>query len=236
MADYFLAIESSSTNCSVGLFSEDDLIANKDFNEGYSHSESLATMVNDILQSNALSMHDISALAVGEGPGSYTGLRIGVAFAKGLCYQSNTHLISFNSLDSMMLQIINNNLINVMNDSILISAVDARRDEVYCRVYDVTGKPLSNTCPKVIDSQSFTEYSKYNQVIVFGSGAEKIKRLTQIGETLVCLPGVFPSVLALGKLVHSKFNLGQYEDVAYFEPFYLKEFNAGKPKKNILIP
>lgn len=235
MNHLFLAVETSSTNCSVGLIKNDELIDSIELNDGYSHGEKLAVFVESLLSKNNVNIDDLSAVAVGEGPGSYTGLRIGVSFVKGLAFLSKVKLISINSLHSMVMQVLSL-LEDVSSDALFIGAIDARRDEVYVGIYNSKGSLVKEIQPMIISEDSFSEYADNRNVFVLGSGAKKIKRIISFSHQFKFHFDVFPSAFGMQKIILDKYLVQQFEDVAYFEPFYLKDFVAGTPKKRNLLP
>jgi len=232
----YLGIETSSTNCSVGLFKNAELVDLFEVNEGYSHGEVLAIIVDDLLKKHNLSLKNIKAIGIGKGPGSYTGLRIGVAFAKGLAFSNSIKLIAIDSLRNMAMQIVQNRSLTLKLGDVLISLVDARRDEVYFQIYNTSGEAINKTEAQVINNSRFQELREYKNVYCFGSGSDKLASLNDLARSFIHITEVFPSVLGMGLLLNSNYLSGKFEDEAYFEPFYLKEFIAGKPKKNNLIP
>lgn len=235
MKNFYLCIETSTTNCSVGLFQDEVLQDLQEVNNGYSHGELLAQMVKDVLAQNKMSVIDLQAVGVGLGPGSYTGLRIGVALAKGLCFNTSTKLIAVDSLQNMAQQVIENNQL-VKDGSVLLSALDARRDEVYINTYNSDARATGDIVAMVIGEESFSDINSSSGIYAFGSGAEKLVRLSKKGKEMHFLENIFPSAKGMGKIIHTKYNNAQFEDIAYFEPLYLKEFIAGKPRKNALVP
>ena len=233
--DVFIGVETSTTNCSVCLF---DRTSNLDFieiNDGYSHSENIGRITLDLLERNNLVVSDLSAIVVDVGPGSYTGLRIGVSFAKGLAFAHNIPIISISSLELMYLNA--SKALEIYNsDTIFIPMIDARRMEVYCQVFNNKGKYLSDIEAKIIDSDSFKEFLiNQNQLLVFGNGASKfIEEVSS--DRINFIPEIVPSALFMRSAALLKFDNQDFEDTAYFEPFYLKEFIAGKPKRSLLLP
>ncbi len=222
-----LCIESSTKNCSVALVEGRTLLDSKEeFNEKYSHAEKLTVFIQDILKESNLKTSDLSGVMVGKGPGSYTGLRIGVSVAKGLCYGLNIPLMSMTSTEVLFQQVIEDH----PGFDFYIPMLDARRMEVYMSVFAPNGACLSKVESKVIDESSFSDYSN-KKVLFFGDGAEKCSSLFPQEEFTFL--NVSPSASAMKKTAEEKFSQESFEDTAYFEPFYLKDFIAGKPK-NIL--
>ena len=220
-----LNLETATTNCSVSISKDDQIIALKENNaENYSHSEQLHIFIKEALQEASLSFSDIEAVSISKGPCSYTGLRIGVSAAKGLCFSLDVPLISIPTLESMARQV------ELQAGEIVIPVLDARRMEVYSCVYDADHQEIRETRAEIIDEGSFTEYASASKVYLIGSGAEKCRGVLehpnfQFEETIV------PSAREMGPLAFKKFQAKQFEDVAYFEPYYLKDFVIQSKKK-----
>jgi len=223
----FLAIETATTNCSVALFSEDKLIAYKEQGGEYSHAENLAVFVDELLQETGSDKSNLKAIIIGKGPGSYTGLRIGVSFAKGLCYALEIPLIAIDSLFGLAVHA--ESQIKGSN-ALLCPMIDARRMEVYTCLYDNSFNMVQDISAKVIEENTFQEQLKHQKIYFFGNGSEKCKE-TIIHENAIFLAGIETSAKFLGRKGIEKFKASDFEDLAYFEPFYLKEFMANKPKK-----
>ena len=172
-------------------------------------------------------MAELDAIAVSKGPGSYTGLRIGVSTAKGLCYALDKPLIAVNTLLAMA------NEVNRQNHSqaLLCPMIDARRMEVYTALYDGELNELEKTSAKILEENSFDETLNQKQVLFFGNGADKFMALKTGVANAVFIDNITPSAWSVGLLANQAFLRGDFEDVAYFEPFYLKDFVATKPKK-----
>lgn len=168
-------------------------------------------------------LSDLDAVAVSMGPGSYTGLRIGVSSAKGICYGNNIPLISIPTLESMALN-------QKQKGDILIPMLDARRMEVYAKIFDGNLKELRKTEAEIIDENSYAEFLEKGKVLFFGDGAPKCKDVIK-NENALFIDGVFPSAREMGPLAEEKFRNSDFEDAAYFEPFYLKDFIATKSLK-----
>lgn len=221
-----LYLETSSKNCSVAISDGEKLLCVcEEVSENYKQSESLHSFVEWALEGAELSMKDIEAISLGKGPGSYTGLRIGSASAKGFCYGLKIPLIAVNSLESMIEPFLNQNY------DFVIPLVDARRMEVYTAVYDGnTGNEITPTEAKVLDETSFEEF-KDRKIIFVGDGAKKAKEILQLPNAEFN-EGVYPSAQYLVKKTLEKIGNKDFEDIAYFEPFYLKEFHGVKKKKS----
>jgi len=221
-----LYLETSSKNCSVAISDGEKLLCVcEEVSENYKQSESLHSFVEWALEGAELSMKDIEAISLGKGPGSYTGLRIGAASAKGFCYGLKTPLVAVNSLESMKEPFLGQNY------DFVIPVVDARRMEVYTAVYDGnTGNEITPTEAKVLDETSFEEF-KDKKVIFVGDGAKKAKEILQLPNADFN-DEIYPSAQYLVKKTLDKIKNKDFEDIAYFEPFYLKEFHGVKKKKS----
>ncbi|MEH6514137.1 MAG: tRNA (adenosine(37)-N6)-threonylcarbamoyltransferase complex dimerization subunit type 1 TsaB [Maribacter arcticus] len=214
-----LNLETSSTNCSVCLTKDGVILAMKELNsENYSHAEKLHVFIEEVMKEATLKTQDLEAIAVSKGPGSYTGLRIGVSAAKGLCYALGVPLVSVSTLKSMASQ-----LKSVDEDALIIPVLDARRMEVYSAVFDNYLNQVRETKAEIIDEQSFEEYIGSTSVHFLGSGAEKIKGIFN-SDNLTFHLDVVPSVKEMALISFDKFKNKDFEDVAYFEPYYLKDF------------
>ena len=226
-----LYLETSSKNCSVAVSDGEKLLCiTEEVSENYKQSESLHTFVEWALEGAEISLKDLDAVCLGKGPGSYTGLRIGAASAKGFCYGLNIPLVAVNSLESMKEPFLKQNY------DLVIPLVDARRMEVYTAVYDgVSGEELVPTEAKVLDENSFEEF-KDKKILFVGDGAKKFQDLLSIsgGGFLNAdfNESVYPSAQYLVKKTLEKIKNKDFEDIAYFEPFYLKEFHGVKKKKS----
>lgn len=221
-----LYLETSSKNCSVAISDDEKLLCVcEEVSENYKQSESLHSFVEWALEGAEISLKDLDAICLGKGPGSYTGLRIGAASAKGFCYGLNIPLMAVNSLDSMKEPFLGQNY------DLIIPLVDARRMEVYTAVYDgVSGEELSPTEAKVLDENSFQEFAD-KKVLFVGDGAAKAKEILQLPNAEFN-EDLYPSAKYFVKKSLEKIRKKDFEDIAYFEPFYLKEFHGVKKKKS----
>ena len=219
-----LHIETSSRNCSVAISDGEELLCLcEEVSENYKQSESLHTFVEWALEGAEISLKEIEAVSLGKGPGSYTGLRIGAASAKGFCYGLKVPLIAVNSLETMIEPFLGQNY------DVIIPLIDARRMEVYCAIFDGnSGEMISGTEAKILDEQSFTELEG-KKILFVGDGAKKAKEILQL-ENADFVENIYPSAKYLIKKSVEKFNRQDFEDVAYFEPFYLKDFHGVKKK------
>ena len=220
-----LNIETATKNCSVSLAEDGVELALVELNEEqFSHAEKLHSFILEVLKKSDKEMIAIDAIAISSGPGSYTGLRIGVSAAKGLCFSLDIPLISIPTLSSLA------NAIIVDKGDIIIPLLDARRMEVYSAVFNSERKQIRDTQAEIIDKNSFSEYLEIGKVYFLGDGALKSKEFIH-HRNAIFLEGYFPSAKEMVELSYKKFMNKDFEDVAYFEPYYLKDFIAIKPKK-----
>jgi tRNA threonylcarbamoyladenosine biosynthesis protein TsaB len=219
---FILNIETATTNCSVSLSKEGEtLVLKEDYNTQFSHAESLHVFIDSVIQSAKIKPNDIDAIAVSKGPGSYTGLRIGVSAAKGLCFALNKPLISVSTLETLSHQVI-------VNTGVIIPMLDARRMEVYSAVFDVNYKQIRTIQAEILNADSFLEYLKKDKVYFIGSGVKKTKALLNHPNSCF-IEEKLPSANEMSKIAFEKFVSKDFEDVAYFEPFYLKDFLTNTP-------
>ena len=219
-----LNLETASTNCSVCLAKDGKVISIKEYDSAnYSHAEQLHNFIKEVLKEASFSLQDINAVAVSKGPGSYTGLRIGVSAAKGLCFSLDVPLISIPTLESMANQLV------VPEDHIIIPVLDARRMEVYSAVYNRDWKEIRTTEAEIITEDSFKAYTNAYTVHIMGNGAEKCKGVLN-HPNIVLDATVVPSAREMAQLSQTKFEASDFENVAYFEPYYLKDFVLQKKK------
>ncbi|MEX2597168.1 MAG: tRNA (adenosine(37)-N6)-threonylcarbamoyltransferase complex dimerization subunit type 1 TsaB [Salibacteraceae bacterium] len=227
-----LSIESATTMCSVALAKDGELIDFLEVNDGYAHAEKLAPFVDQLLKQNSILPTDLDAMAVSAGPGSYTGLRIGVSLVKGLCYGANLPLIAIDTLQQMCLHPHVVKELNYLKDPVLCPMLDARRMEVYATIFDIglkVQKPLSAI---VLDDRSFEKELKQDAVLFFGSGMKKFKEVCQ-NKSAYFVPDVWPSAKQMVGLAEYSFEKGEFQDLAYFVPNYLKAFHATTPKPRL---
>jgi len=227
---YLLAVETATKVCSVGLFKDDKLLLLKEEKGAYSHAENLAVFADDILRESNLSSIDLSAIIVSKGPGSFTGLRIGVSFAKGLCYSLKIPLISVDTLHALAL-----GWIQAGNSTaeFICPMIDARRMEVYSAIYSAKLECIKPISADVIEAESYSEILQSKRTVFIGDGAKKCENLLQ-AENRIFKTDFLPSAAYLGEEGFRKFLQAENESVAYFEPYYLKEFVALKSKKGNL--
>ncbi|MHC1779237.1 MAG: tRNA (adenosine(37)-N6)-threonylcarbamoyltransferase complex dimerization subunit type 1 TsaB [Bacteroidales bacterium] len=233
-----LLIETSTEVCSVAICAGEKVIGSKVSREPKSHARVVAPMVNDLLGENSIDMNGIDAVVVSEGPGSYTGLRVGVSLAKGLCFGSSKPLISVGSVEllyNLAIEYIHKGLLPGVDENtgfFVIPMIDARRMEVYTAVYNEMGEPLEEVQAKVLDEGSFKDYIEKRVTIFCGDGSGKVKDLIKDSNALFI--DIESVAWGMIKTALNKYQNKKFEDVAYFEPFYLKDFIAGVSKKGAL--
>jgi len=219
-----LNIETATKNCSVSISKEGKTIALKELNDGnYSHAEKLHKLIEQVALEAKIDLSDLKAIAVSKGPGSYTGLRIGVSAVKGLCFALDLPMISVNTLQSLALSV-------SIDKGYKIPLLDARRMEVYSQVFNDKNEKIRDVHAEIIDSDSFSEFLNADKVYFFGDGAEKCKEIIT-HKNAVFIDNKFPSAKEMSVISYEKYRNNCFEDVAYFEPFYLKEFIGGISKK-----
>ena len=215
-----LCLETATTNCSVALAKDGKIIAlREDNSKGYSHAEKLHIFIAEALQEAGITTADLDAIAISKGPGSYTGLRIGVSAAKGLCFSLEVPLISVPTLDLLAYKLKG-------EDGRIVSMIDARRMEVYSAIYDSEINQLRETQAQVLDENSFQEYLLNSKVHFIGNGVAKFREIIT-SENAVFHEQVYPSASEMAEIAEIKYQKSDTEDVAYFEPYYLKDFIAG---------
>ncbi|PKB16165.1 tRNA (adenosine(37)-N6)-threonylcarbamoyltransferase complex dimerization subunit type 1 TsaB [Flavobacterium sp. 5] len=220
---YILNIETATKNCSVALAKDGKTILCKEIaEEGYSHAERLHVFIEEIINETGIKMNDLAAVAVSQGPGSYTGLRIGVSAAKGLCYALNLPLIAVDTLQTLASKV-------TIADGLIVPMIDARRMEVYSAVFSATLDKKREVLAEIIDENSFEVFSE--KLYFVGDCNEKCKTvLTK--ENFVFLDDIkYPSANEMSALSFCKYKTSDTVDVAYFEPYYLKDFLITTSKK-----
>lgn len=231
-----LNIETSTAICSVALGKDGKLLALKENKEGMKHASHLTVFIENILKENNLSTADLDGVAISMGPGSYTGLRIGVSTAKGICYGAGIPLIAVSTLQSMTKALQNNSdlssVIKNQEKALFCPMIDARRMEVYTAFYNAKAELVKDISADIIDENSFTNELSEQEIVFFGDGSGKCKDVIT-NENGIFLDDINATAVGMIELAEDKFNKNELEDVAYFEPFYLKDFVATTPKKNI---
>ncbi|CAL2108079.1 tRNA threonylcarbamoyladenosine biosynthesis protein TsaB [Tenacibaculum sp. 190524A02b] len=219
-----LNIETATKNCSVSIAKEGKVVAFKELNDGnYSHAEKLHPFIEDVLKEAGINRGTIDAIAVSKGPGSYTGLRIGVSAAKGLCFSLDVPLISVDTLQSLAMQV-------EIEEGIILPMLDARRMEVYSSIYNREYIQQREIKAEIIDEVSFQELLETKKVYFVGDGVDKCKEVI-LNKNAFFVEDKFPSAKEMAILSYEKYKKNDIEDVAYFEPFYLKDFVVTPQKK-----
>jgi tRNA threonylcarbamoyladenosine biosynthesis protein TsaB len=215
-----LCLETSTTNCSVAIAVDGEIIAlQEDNNNKYSHAEKLHSFIDQVLAESGTLKSSLEAIAVSKGPGSYTGLRIGVSAAKGLCFAIDVPLIAIPTLEVLAHQA-------VIENGCIIPMLDARRLEVYAAVFSSDNNQIRETKAEVLDENSYGDYLKRTKVCFIGDGVEKFKALCK-HKNAIFMNNKLPSAKQMGVLAELRYQKNNFEDVAYFEPYYLKDFIAG---------
>ena len=221
MRRLILNVETATTNCSVALGEGGNILALKEDNSAqYSHAEKLHVFIREILTENGLKPADLSAIAVSKGPGSYTGLRIGVSAVKGLCFALDIPLIAIPTLLSLAHQV------EKEQGDYIIPLLDARRMEVYTSGFTSEKESIFETRAEILESSSFSEFLDKGKVTFIGNGVAKFEKICEHPSAQM-VSGKLPSAAQMVALAEKKFLKKDFEDLAYFEPFYLKDFLAG---------
>jgi tRNA threonylcarbamoyladenosine biosynthesis protein TsaB len=221
-----LQIETATASCSVSLARNGQVLAFKEINARNVHAEVITVYIDDVIEKNGLTYADLDAVGVSCGPGSYTGLRIGISTAKGLCFALDKPLIAVQTLHAMANGVISYN--DIDDDVLLCPMIDARRMEVYTAVFDKTGAVIKPTAAEIIDESSFSDLLTTNKMLFFGDGAEKCREALSKNPNAHFLPDFINSAKYLTEIAADKFDKADFVDVAYFEPYYLKDFIASK--------
>lgn len=220
---YILNIETATKNCSVALAKDGKTIFCKEIaEEGYSHAERLHVFIEEIIKEAGIRLKNLSAIAVSQGPGSYTGLRIGVSAAKGLCYALDIPLIAVDTLQALASQV-------TVSSGLIIPMIDARRMEVYSAVFAPTLEKKREVLAEIINENSFRDFE---EILYFvGDCAEKCQSVLNKDNYVFLEDIKYPSAKEMSALSYEKFKINDTVDVAYFEPYYLKDFMITAPKK-----
>lgn len=224
---YILQIETATTVCSVTLSKDGETLAVKQINERNIHAEVITLFIDALLKGTGVSYDELAAIAVSSGPGSYTGLRIGISTAKGLCFALDKPLIAVETLEAMADGLVNDR--QLAGAAILLCPmIDARRMEVYTAIFDTHGQRVKPTTAEIIDESSFSDLLNDHTIIFFGDGAPKCEAVLGGNANAQFIADFSNSAAHLSKKAYAKLLANDLEDVAYFEPFYLKDFIAGK--------
>lgn len=222
-----LSIDTSIRGCSVAVHENSVLLASYDLHTDRSSSSMLTTLMESAVSHAGFTLNDLNAIAVAKGPGSYTGLRVGVSSAKGLCYALDKPLIAVNTLEAMALQ-----LTSFYTEYLLCPMIDARRMEVYTAVFDSTNHFVQDTQAIVMDENSFLDLLSEHKIVFFGDGAAKCeKMLGNHPNAVFPKKEIRPSAITIGELAAKAFENQHFEDVAKFEPYYLKDFMTPPSRK-----
>lgn len=233
---YILIIETATEVCSVALAKDGRVIDQKESSEGQNHSRLVSVFAEELLSRNKVKPSDLSAVGVSKGPGSYTGLRIGVSTAKGICFASNIPLIAVGTLESMAQYLAKNRVKYGIPEDLPVlycPMIDARRMEVFSMLIDPDGKILKPISAEVIDEEFLAEELSGHRIVFFGNGSAKCQKMLT-SPNAVFVDHIDASAQYMNDLVWEAYNKKHFEDVAYFEPFYLKDFIATVSKKHIL--
>jgi tRNA threonylcarbamoyladenosine biosynthesis protein TsaB len=221
-----LQIETATTSCSVALASDGKVLAFKEINARNIHAEVITVYTDELMKQTNSTYADIDAIAVSCGPGSYTGLRIGVSTAKGLCFALDKPLIAVQTLAAMAKGVLQARAID--KDTLLCPMIDARRMEVYTAIFNAAGNIIKPVAAEIIDAESFSDILAESKVLFFGDGADKCRQALGHNPNAEFLSDFENSATHLTEIAADKFKRSDFEDVAYFEPYYLKDFIAGK--------
>ena len=230
-----LCLETATPVCSVALNAACCTLALRETAGQNAHSEKITIFIREVMEEVGIDYSKLDAVAVSQGPGSYTGLRIGVSTAKGICYAADLPLMAIDTLEAMahgMKEKLGGQL--DAND-LLIPMIDARRMEVYASVFDADLNRINDTAAMVMDENSFEDLRKDHRLCLFGDGAPKLRELFESQTNINIIEGFRPSAAFMRRLAEQALQKQQFVDVAYFEPFYLKDFVAGKPHVKGLV-
>jgi len=228
-----LCIETATEVCSVALTHEGNTIVLMEEQKGRSHATGLTPLIEKLLASASIGFNDLSAIAVSKGPGSYTGLRIGVSVAKGIAFATKKPLIAVGSLDAMCSGFLQNQKEPLYGDPYFCPMIDARRMEVFNAVYDRNGHKVREVSADIIDENSFSDILSEHTITFFGDGADKCKQVIK-SRNAIFVDHFILSASFLAKPVCEAWQQKRFEDLAYFEPYYLKDFIATVAKNQVL--
>jgi len=225
-----LQIETATTSCSVALAKDGHVLGFRQIDQRNIHAEVITLFIDELITGAGIQYNNLDAIAVSSGPGSYTGLRIGVSTAKGLCFALDKPLIAVETLEAMAYGVINHHEFILDDNTLLCPMIDARRMEVFTAVFNAKGDRIKPTRAEIIDENSFEELLENNKILFFGDGAEKCRTALGANANARFLPGFANSATYLTQKAFEKFKNSEFENVGYFEPYYLKDFIAGKAK------
>ena len=230
-----LCIETGTSTCSVALGFDNNFI---DIAESHdpnnNHAKNLTVFIKNLLEKHNIKATDLAGVAISKGPGSYTGLRIGVSAAKGICYGAKLPLIAIGSLNAMaqgaLIWLADN---EQFKPDLICPMIDARRMEVYTQLFNLKGESISEVEAKILDEKSFTNLLSTKKILFLGNGSPKAKEIIRSANAMF-IEGFMPSARFMLPLASNLFNQKKFEDVAYFEPLYLKDFVATVGKNKVL--
>lgn len=227
-----LLLETATASCSVALAQHGIILAQKEQNERNIHASHITLFIEEVMHKAQKTYSDLNAIAISEGPGSYTGLRIASSTAKGLCFALDIPLIAINTLHAMTAGLLTNTSQPPATNTLLCPMIDARRMEVYTALFDVDMLEIETTQAKIIDETSFDNYLNTHTILFFGDGSTKFESLYSDKKNAIFVK-FENSASHLAELADYKLKNGIIEDIAYFEPYYLKNFVPTQPKKNL---
>jgi len=225
-----LNIETATGVCSVALSVDGEVVEIQESNIKNSHAEQISLFSQKVVTDSGLKFADLDAVSVSKGPGSYTGLRIGVSTAKGYCYGLGIPLISVGTLASMAIGMVNKLGVKVDSSTLFCPMIDARRMEVYAAIFSPNNTLIEDVSAKIIDNDSFSDYLNSFKIIMAGDGASKCREILSHQQNAIFYDDFHPSAMHQSKIAEQMFLDDEFEDTAYFEPYYLKQFIAGKPR------
>lgn len=226
-----LCLETATPSCSVALVHNGEVLACEEDPKGQNHSEKITLFIDSVMKKAGISYDQLDAVAVSMGPGSYTGLRIGVSTAKGICYAVSKPLIAVETLEAMAYggSAVISSERSERRNLLLIPAIDARRMEVYAAIFDENVNKIKDTEAVIIDENSFADLTKDHHLYLFGDGADKCAEIFANDDKITVIKDFYCSAKYMNTIAQQKFNNSEFVDVAYFEPFYLKDFVPGTP-------
>ncbi|MBO2522549.1 MAG: tRNA (adenosine(37)-N6)-threonylcarbamoyltransferase complex dimerization subunit type 1 TsaB [Bacteroidetes bacterium] len=226
-----LCLETATPSCSVALVHNGEVLACEEDPKGQNHSEKITLFIDSVMKKAGISYNQLDAVAVSMGPGSYTGLRIGVSTAKGICYAVSKPLIAVETLEAMAYggKVVISSERSERRNLLLIPAIDARRMEVYAAIFDENVNKIKDTEAVIIDGNSFADLKKDHHLYLFGDGADKCAEIFANDDKITVIKDFYCSAKYMNTIAQQKFNNSEFVDVAYFEPFYLKDFVPGTP-------
>ena len=230
-----LCLETATPICSVALNESCCTIALRETEGQNAHSEKITNFIREVMEVAHIEYSQLDAIAVSKGPGSYTGLRIGVSTAKGICYAADLPLMAIDTLEAMAYGMKAKLGNQIDENDLLIPMIDARRMEVYASIFDANLNKINDTAALVIDEHSFEDLRKEHRLWLFGDGAPKLQKTFENQPNITIIDGFKPSAAYMLPLADKAMKERNFVDVAYFEPFYLKDFVAGKPHVKGLV-